>query len=287
MASSRVGTRISARTPVAVGCAPSFSMMGSRNAKVFPVPVWAVAKTSLPSSACGMAISWTGVGVVKCAAANFCWSPADRDISLNCVNRFLLSRRGNSRICIQRCESRRIQLMPLEFGRSLSDLRKPRGGNQIKPDRTIRTTSAVQYSVYRDYTTAPSAIPRIAPKENLCKQLLAEIVEVKAKWLTFFIMRNHEFRGSFGGGIRFLLALGLFLRSERLLFLAGTFFLPLCEGCTRTSCHPPRSFHSPLIRLGRNENDSLVFRNTKLATYIFFLNCITLQGGAAANTLSR
>src|SRR5271157_3241521 len=68
--------------------------MGSRNARVFPVPVWAVARTSLPSSACGMAISWTGVGLMNCAAANFCWSPADRDITLNCVNRFLLSQEG-------------------------------------------------------------------------------------------------------------------------------------------------------------------------------------------------
>ena len=109
-------------------------------------------------------------------------------------------------------------------------------------------------------------------------------MEVKAKGLTFFIMRNHEFRGSFGGGIRFLLALGLFLGLFRLPFLAGTFFLPFCEGCTRTSCHPPRSFHSPLVRLGRNENDSFVFQNTKLAAYICN-NCITLQGVAVAHTL--
>src|SRR5450755_3717328 len=86
-------------------------------------------------------------------------------------------------------------------------------------DRTFRTTSAVAISVYRDYTTAPSASSRIAPKGNLCKQLLAEIVEVKPKWLTFFIMCDHEFCGSFGGGIRFLLALGLFLGLFRLPFL--------------------------------------------------------------------
>jgi hypothetical protein len=66
--------------------------------------------------------------------------------------------------------------------------------------------------------------------------LFCEIVKIKTERLTLFVMGNHEFRGSFGGGIRFLLALGLLLGLFRLPFLAGTFFLPLCEGCTRASC---------------------------------------------------
>ena len=40
----------------------SLSMQGSENAAVLPVPVFAAAMTSRPSSANGMARSWTGVG---------------------------------------------------------------------------------------------------------------------------------------------------------------------------------------------------------------------------------
>lgn len=72
-------------------------MIGIRKASVLPVPVCAVASTSLPSSAGGIADAWTGVGVVKCECASFCWSPADRGMSLNCVKRFFLSWRGVSR----------------------------------------------------------------------------------------------------------------------------------------------------------------------------------------------
>ena len=43
-------------------------MIGIRNASVLPVPVCAVARMSLPSSACGIAAAWTGVGVAKLAS---------------------------------------------------------------------------------------------------------------------------------------------------------------------------------------------------------------------------
>ena len=69
MASSRVGTSTSAAIPAAFR-APSRSMIGIRNASVFPVPVWAVASTSLPSMACGIAAACTGVGTRKLAAAS-------------------------------------------------------------------------------------------------------------------------------------------------------------------------------------------------------------------------
>lgn len=40
-------------------------MMGTRKLRVLPVPVEAVARTSAPSSAGGMACACTGVGVMK------------------------------------------------------------------------------------------------------------------------------------------------------------------------------------------------------------------------------
>ena len=43
---------------------------GILNAKVFPVPVWAVPKTSFPSKATGIAILWIGVGTLKCIFSN-------------------------------------------------------------------------------------------------------------------------------------------------------------------------------------------------------------------------
>ena len=38
--------------------------MGRTKAAVLPVPVWAAARTSRPSRTRGMALAWTGVGVV-------------------------------------------------------------------------------------------------------------------------------------------------------------------------------------------------------------------------------
>src|SRR6266851_1543205 len=64
MASSRVGTSTSAAIPGELR-RRSFSSTGIRNARVLPVPVCAVASTSLPSRACGIAAAWTGVGVKK------------------------------------------------------------------------------------------------------------------------------------------------------------------------------------------------------------------------------
>src|SRR5262249_22533835 len=66
-ASSRVGTNTSAAMPV-VGCVASRSMTGTRKASVLPVPVCAVAMTSLPAKACGMAAACTGVGIENPAA---------------------------------------------------------------------------------------------------------------------------------------------------------------------------------------------------------------------------
>src|SRR5262249_25803680 len=45
-----------------VSCLNIFSIAGTRTASVLPVPVWAVAITSLPASACGIAAACTGVG---------------------------------------------------------------------------------------------------------------------------------------------------------------------------------------------------------------------------------
>ena len=62
MASSRVGERITPRTPTVYECALSFSKSGSRNAAVFPEPVRAIATTSRPESTTGMVRRWMGVG---------------------------------------------------------------------------------------------------------------------------------------------------------------------------------------------------------------------------------
>jgi hypothetical protein len=64
IASSRVGTRTSAPIPFP-GSLSRRSITGIRKASVLPVPVCAVARTSLPVSAGGIAASWTGVGVVN------------------------------------------------------------------------------------------------------------------------------------------------------------------------------------------------------------------------------
>src|SRR5581483_6945856 len=84
MASSRVGTRISAAMP-GVFCLCSCSIIGIRNASVLPVPVWAVARTSLPSRACGIAAACTGVIVVNFAADSRVCNWAEIGSSVNCV----------------------------------------------------------------------------------------------------------------------------------------------------------------------------------------------------------
>ena len=76
IASSLVGSRIRALATLAcVFC--SFSMMGMRKLSVLPVPVWAVARTSLPSRAGGIAPTCTGVSVIKFALARRCLSAAE------------------------------------------------------------------------------------------------------------------------------------------------------------------------------------------------------------------
>src|ERR1700722_17650787 len=71
MASSRVGSRMRARMgprlPLVLGTevASMRWIIGMRKLRVLPVPVEAVAKMSLPSSAGGMALACTGVGVVN------------------------------------------------------------------------------------------------------------------------------------------------------------------------------------------------------------------------------
>ena len=59
-ASSRVGAMMSART-ARRGPGKRRSRMGSTNAAVLPVPVWARPMTSLPSRTGGMACFWMGV----------------------------------------------------------------------------------------------------------------------------------------------------------------------------------------------------------------------------------
>src|SRR5690348_3499470 len=99
--------------------------MGIRKANVLPVPVWAVARMSLPSSAGGIADAWTGVGVMNCNCANFCWSPADRGISVNLVKTFLyLSWRGVSRGGPHRRASREDTTKPLWMYSALKSKRK-------------------------------------------------------------------------------------------------------------------------------------------------------------------
>ena len=70
MASSRVGARISARTGCRAGDGLLLAKgrmrcrMGSVNAAVLPVPVWAPPMMSLPPMTSGMAWAWIGVGLV-------------------------------------------------------------------------------------------------------------------------------------------------------------------------------------------------------------------------------
>src|SRR5208282_5484590 len=103
MANSRVGNRTRALTflvdPLLAesfldDSARSISMIGIRNARVLPVPVWAVPITSLPSRAGDMARAWMGVGVMNLAAASFCCNAADRGSSVNVVIRWFSFWRG-------------------------------------------------------------------------------------------------------------------------------------------------------------------------------------------------
>src|SRR5271166_2853474 len=117
-------------------------------------------------------------------------------------------------------------------------------GNQIETkDRMARTTSTVARSVSRRlYHNGIGDAANRRPKGTIVSNLLIpEIVKIEAERPTLFVMRDHEFRGRFGGGARFLLALRLFLRLFCLTFLTGAFFLPLGERCARTSCHPSLS----------------------------------------------
>src|SRR5579875_2080266 len=83
MASSRVGSRIRARTgfflPRTEGSEISSrrSIIGTRKLRVLPVPVEAVARMSSPSSAGGIAPACTGVGVTKPAVARRCFSSGE------------------------------------------------------------------------------------------------------------------------------------------------------------------------------------------------------------------
>ena len=63
-ASSRVGVTTSMSGPFSPLAWESPSIAGSENAAVLPVPVFAAAMMSRPSSTSGMAFSCTGVGVV-------------------------------------------------------------------------------------------------------------------------------------------------------------------------------------------------------------------------------
>ena len=62
-ASSRVGESTTARAPALSECCRSLCSMGMRNAAVLPEPVRAMATTSAPASATGMAFRWMGVGM--------------------------------------------------------------------------------------------------------------------------------------------------------------------------------------------------------------------------------
>jgi len=78
IASSRVGLRTRARIGSEVFLSTSDdadfkreSTIGRRKASVFPVPVCAVATTSTPVRAAGIAFAWTGVGWVNELRARF------------------------------------------------------------------------------------------------------------------------------------------------------------------------------------------------------------------------
>src|SRR6185437_3783197 len=89
MASSRVGSRIRARIgprlPRVLGTefASIRSIIGIRKLRVLPVPVEAVARISAPSRAGGIALAWTGVGVINPALLRRFFSESEILKSLN------------------------------------------------------------------------------------------------------------------------------------------------------------------------------------------------------------
>src|SRR5580692_5253138 len=99
MASSRVGLRMTALTPVSIGCLSSDSSRGSTKASVLPVPVCAVATTSRPSSAGGIDSDCTGVGVTKLFWARFACKTADTG---NSEKVFIQSFGGKNQRALQR-----------------------------------------------------------------------------------------------------------------------------------------------------------------------------------------
>jgi len=115
MASSWVGTSTSASTFLPA-LAARRSITGIRNARVFPVPVCAVATTSLPCRAGGIASAWTGVGVRKFAAASLCCNPADRENSENVLMRIVsaLSLPEGHRARYRKLRFAQFQRTPLE-----------------------------------------------------------------------------------------------------------------------------------------------------------------------------
>ncbi len=81
MASSRVGLRIMARIPARCGSLPNNWISGRTNARVFPVPVCAVATRSRPASAGSIARACTGVGSVKPCFLRLLIKRAERESS--------------------------------------------------------------------------------------------------------------------------------------------------------------------------------------------------------------
>src|SRR5215831_408922 len=84
-ASSRVGLRITARTPGRRGSVERIWIRGSANASVLPVPVWAVATRSRPAMAGSNVMLWIGVGSVKPFRARFFLSTSERGNSENFI----------------------------------------------------------------------------------------------------------------------------------------------------------------------------------------------------------
>src|SRR5262245_43622720 len=84
-------------------CLDSSSMAGMRNARVLPVPVCAVAITSLPASACGIAAACTGVGTENFAALSRAFNDGDTEsseklcIELSCRRRYRCAHTYNVR----------------------------------------------------------------------------------------------------------------------------------------------------------------------------------------------
>src|SRR5580698_3365355 len=103
MASSRVGLRMTALTPVSMGCFNNDSSRGSTKASVLPVPVCAVATTSRPSSAGGIDSDCTGVGVTKLFCARFACKTAD---TANSEKVFIQSFGGKNQRALQRTTNR-------------------------------------------------------------------------------------------------------------------------------------------------------------------------------------